>query len=246
MHESLRSLLKNADMKMTESRQEITRRVWNLCFEKYKLEFTQWEDRFYQVPSKLEDIVELIMACEECFDIEIPDEDAEKIHTFEQLVLYIVAKIEGGIRFEEANCYSQALFYLCRKKMVNSGEFMRHKITPDTKITQYFLSQYLSPKILSVTTININNTDKFTTSLPSLPWNLLWGTLCLLSLAIFIPMGLSWACGFAFAGFGIGVYQLAKHQQEQVEKEQTVSLREVIGYVVAEMDKNDARLMRLL
>jgi hypothetical protein len=244
MHESLRSLLKNADMKMTENRQEITRRVWNLCFEKYKLEFTNWEDRFYQTSGEFEDMVEFIMECEECFDIEIPDEEAEKIHTFEQLILCIIAKIEGEIRFEEANCYSQALFYICRKAMINSGRFMRNRITPDTKITQYFLAQYLSPKILSITTVNTNDTSKLIISLPSLPWNLLWGTLCLLSLAVLVPIGLSWVCEFAFVGFGIGIYQLAKHQQEQVWKEQTVSLREVIAYVTAQMDENGTRLVR--
>ena len=38
------------------------------------------------------DIVELVMAFEEAFDIDIPDEDAEKIQTVKQAVEYIDAK----------------------------------------------------------------------------------------------------------------------------------------------------------
>ncbi len=38
------------------------------------------------------DIVELVMAFEEAFDIDIPDEDAEKIQTVKQAVDYIDAK----------------------------------------------------------------------------------------------------------------------------------------------------------
>ncbi|MCC6442993.1 MAG: acyl carrier protein [Armatimonadetes bacterium] len=38
------------------------------------------------------DVVELVMALEEEFDIEIPDEDAEKITTVDQAVKYIEEK----------------------------------------------------------------------------------------------------------------------------------------------------------
>jgi acyl carrier protein len=38
------------------------------------------------------DIVELVMAFEEAFDIDIPDEDAEKITTVKQAIDYIDAK----------------------------------------------------------------------------------------------------------------------------------------------------------
>jgi acyl carrier protein len=38
------------------------------------------------------DVVELVMAFEEAFDIEIPDEDAEKIRTVKQAVEYIESK----------------------------------------------------------------------------------------------------------------------------------------------------------
>lgn len=38
------------------------------------------------------DIVELVMAFEEAFDIDIPDEDAEKISTVKEAIDYINAK----------------------------------------------------------------------------------------------------------------------------------------------------------
>jgi len=41
------------------------------------------------------DIVELIMALEEEFDIEIPDEDAEKLTTIGKAVHYIKERIEN-------------------------------------------------------------------------------------------------------------------------------------------------------
>jgi acyl carrier protein len=42
------------------------------------------------------DIVELVMAFEEAFDIEIPDEDAEKIRTVKDATDYIGAHTKGG------------------------------------------------------------------------------------------------------------------------------------------------------
>ncbi|WCR57639.1 acyl carrier protein [Wolbachia endosymbiont of Ctenocephalides felis wCfeJ] len=39
------------------------------------------------------DAVEIIMAAEEEFGIEIPDEDAQKMETMDQIVKYIVKKI---------------------------------------------------------------------------------------------------------------------------------------------------------
>ncbi len=41
------------------------------------------------------DIVELVMAMEEEFDIEIPDDDAEKIQTIQDVVRYVQDKIEA-------------------------------------------------------------------------------------------------------------------------------------------------------
>ncbi|MBW2268213.1 MAG: acyl carrier protein [Deltaproteobacteria bacterium] len=41
------------------------------------------------------DIVELVMAMEEAFDIEIPDDDAEKIQTFGDAVSYLKGRLES-------------------------------------------------------------------------------------------------------------------------------------------------------
>ena len=41
------------------------------------------------------DIVELVMAIEESFDIEIPDDDAEKIQTIGDAVAYLKEKLES-------------------------------------------------------------------------------------------------------------------------------------------------------
>jgi acyl carrier protein len=41
------------------------------------------------------DIVELVMSMEESFDIEIPDEDAEKMQTIGDAVLYLKERLEG-------------------------------------------------------------------------------------------------------------------------------------------------------
>ncbi|MGH9439296.1 MAG: acyl carrier protein [Terriglobia bacterium] len=42
------------------------------------------------------DIVELVMTFEESFEIEIPDEDAEKIHTVKDAVDYIQAHVKSS------------------------------------------------------------------------------------------------------------------------------------------------------
>lgn len=41
------------------------------------------------------DIVELVMAMEEEFDVEIPDEDAEKIQTIGSAIQYLKEKLEA-------------------------------------------------------------------------------------------------------------------------------------------------------
>lgn len=42
------------------------------------------------------DVVELVMALEEKFEIEIPDEDAEKIETVQQAVNYIDSQVTAS------------------------------------------------------------------------------------------------------------------------------------------------------
>ena len=44
------------------------------------------------------DTVELVMAIEEEFDIEIPDEDAENISTLEQAVSFIQGRMESNTK----------------------------------------------------------------------------------------------------------------------------------------------------
>ncbi|HAA03743.1 MAG TPA: acyl carrier protein [Syntrophobacteraceae bacterium] len=41
------------------------------------------------------DIVELVMALEEAFDLEIPDEDAEKIRTVQDILQYLDGRIKA-------------------------------------------------------------------------------------------------------------------------------------------------------
>src|SRR3954465_6683842 len=48
------------------------------------------------------DPVELAMALEEAFDIEIPDEDAEKIRTVKDAIEYIGKNAKGGKKFASA------------------------------------------------------------------------------------------------------------------------------------------------
>ena len=44
------------------------------------------------------DIVELVMAFEEAFEVEIPDVDAEKIKTVKDAIDYVNAHAKGGIQ----------------------------------------------------------------------------------------------------------------------------------------------------
>jgi acyl carrier protein len=41
------------------------------------------------------DLVEMVMAMEEAFDIEIPDDDAEKLLTIGDAVAYLKSRLEG-------------------------------------------------------------------------------------------------------------------------------------------------------
>src|SRR6202044_2742284 len=52
------------------------------------------------------DVVELVMQFEEAFDIEIPDEDAEKIKTVKDATEYIEKNAKGGSNLAAArSCY---------------------------------------------------------------------------------------------------------------------------------------------
>ena len=47
------------------------------------------------------DIVELVMALEERFDIEVPDEDAEKMQAVSDVIEYIETKTNRTLAFED-------------------------------------------------------------------------------------------------------------------------------------------------
>lgn len=75
------------------SREDIVKRVIESCKNQLGVE----EEKVIESASFTEDLgadsldtVELVMALEEEFDIEIPDEDAEKITTVKQAIDYIV------------------------------------------------------------------------------------------------------------------------------------------------------------
>lgn len=53
------------------------------------------ETSFEELNADSLDIVELIMALEEEFELEIPDEDAEKLTTVQTAVEYVQVKIKG-------------------------------------------------------------------------------------------------------------------------------------------------------
>ena len=53
------------------------------------------------------DTVELIMALEEEFDIEIPDSDAEKIRTVQDAIEYMNTHSQGLVTFILTSCYSE-------------------------------------------------------------------------------------------------------------------------------------------
>jgi acyl carrier protein len=42
------------------------------------------------------DFIDLVMAIEEEFNIEIPDEEAGKLTTVKDIILYVTAKVEGA------------------------------------------------------------------------------------------------------------------------------------------------------
>ena len=74
---------------------DIESKVTEIICEQLSVEVSQVEpDASFQESLNADslDIVELIMAFEEGFDIEIPDEDAEKIRTVGDAVKYIAAQ----------------------------------------------------------------------------------------------------------------------------------------------------------
>jgi acyl carrier protein len=77
------------------------------------------------------DGVELIIAIEEEFGIEIPNRDAEKMTTVGEAYQFIRIKLSGRT---PAECLSQRLFYKLRKSLIKVLGLRRHEIYPDTRL----------------------------------------------------------------------------------------------------------------
>ena len=78
------------------SAEEITERLKSIVVEQLgvsKEEVTNVSSFIEDLGADSLDIVELIMALEEEYGIEIPDEDAEKMQTFNDVLTYIIDKV---------------------------------------------------------------------------------------------------------------------------------------------------------
>ena len=75
------------------------------------------------------DVVELVIATEEAFQIAIPDEAAEKILTPRELVDYVCSRIGGDLR---ALCLEQRAFYRLRAATMRVFKTQREAVRPDT------------------------------------------------------------------------------------------------------------------
>jgi acyl carrier protein len=80
------------------SAEEITERLKSIVVEQLgvsKEEVTNVASFIEDLGADSLDIVELIMALEEEYGIEIPDEDAEKMQTFNDVLTYIIDKVSA-------------------------------------------------------------------------------------------------------------------------------------------------------
>lgn len=88
------------------------------------------------------DTVELIMALEEEFDIEIPDEDAEKLVTVGAMHEYVCKKLEERAPHphgseQRAPCMTSHVFYRLRSALEDSG-LAGTKLSPRTSLSTIF------------------------------------------------------------------------------------------------------------
>ncbi|MBS1953900.1 MAG: phytanoyl-CoA dioxygenase family protein [Cyanobacteria bacterium SZAS-4] len=78
------------------------------------------------------DSVELIMAIEEEFGLEIPNEVAENLFTVGQTYEYLRSQLDKA---DGEECFSQRLFYKLRKALVNNFNLQRREITPESNMS---------------------------------------------------------------------------------------------------------------
>ncbi|MBC7327447.1 acyl carrier protein [bacterium] len=76
---------------------DIAERVRNIVAERLNVnpEEVTLETTFEDLGADSLDVMDLIMELEQEFDIEIPDEDAEKIRTIEDVINYIQTRIQN-------------------------------------------------------------------------------------------------------------------------------------------------------
>src|SRR5713226_6185096 len=75
------------------------------------------------------DAVELILAVEETFDIQIPDREAEKLSTVAQMYAFIVNKLAFD---QSRRCLSSAVFYQTRRALTDMYAVPRRNVSPAT------------------------------------------------------------------------------------------------------------------
>jgi hypothetical protein len=240
MHESLQSLLKNADIEMTEKRREIALQIWNRCFETYDAEFKEWDATFGDAFDDLEDI-ELLIWCDETFDICLEKQMLYSLSNFGELVLLVESAMqvcpEKRRRVREANCRSQAIFYLCRNvilrqskeiKAEKTSPIYRSNIKSDTPVTWDFVRSHLDEEIFYVTGVHLR--DCIPTTIPFLGI-LCWGMLCLSFGLMLLPLGLGREFLLICAGLIVVCYAIDYLYKEK----QAISLRELIEYATKKM-----------
>nr|YP_010198814.1 acyl carrier protein [Gracilaria tikvahiae]UAD88047.1 acyl carrier protein [Gracilaria tikvahiae]UAD88250.1 acyl carrier protein [Gracilaria tikvahiae] len=85
---------------MSSSRPSVFQRVQSVVVEQLSVEIEEVHEEatFTDLGADSLDTVELVMAFEEEFGIEIPDEDAESIKNIDQAVEFIKIKINEGVK----------------------------------------------------------------------------------------------------------------------------------------------------
>nr|UAD88870.1 acyl carrier protein [Gracilariopsis chorda] len=85
-------------MSSAQSEQSILDKVKNIVAEQLHVDLEKIEGKstFIELGADSLDTVELVMAIEDGFCIDIPDEDAEEIKTLDQAVEFIEKAVEGS------------------------------------------------------------------------------------------------------------------------------------------------------